>query len=188
MGRKPPDAPQLGQLQALKPFAITIKTHQAPAIGDRQGRQMGFEQGGGCCRVPVGRAHQLRLAHKPHKPQRGDRAEQHLFNGQRFPVVNDVLVLDVVGSGQRQPDIRCPCVEQLEQGGVAELMVLDGQRPLQSRKGGCGALQLSAGGCGAEPLLPIAAHSCLRVTRSLATRAFSCANSESGRSRVVRMV
>jgi hypothetical protein len=29
-------------LQAIKPFEIAINTHQAPAIGDRQSRQMGI--------------------------------------------------------------------------------------------------------------------------------------------------
>ena len=29
-------------LQACKPFEIAIETHQAPAIGDSQGRQMGI--------------------------------------------------------------------------------------------------------------------------------------------------
>jgi hypothetical protein len=33
-------APQGQPLQAFKPFEITIKTHQAPAIGNGQGRQM----------------------------------------------------------------------------------------------------------------------------------------------------
>ena len=45
-----------------------------------------------------------------------------------------------------------------EQGGVAELVVLDGQRPIQSRQGGRGAFQRGAGGCGAEPLLHVAAQ------------------------------
>jgi hypothetical protein len=143
LGRKPPDASQPVQLQALKPFEIAIETHQAPAIGDRQGRQMGigaepgrqlsvtqqlvkhlpavvlrrgqlharllaqgFEQGGGFCNLLDGCAHQLRLAHQADQPQSGHRAEQHLFCGLLFPVMNGVLVMAVGGPGQRQLDIQ----------------------------------------------------------------------------------
>jgi hypothetical protein len=61
----------------------------------------GFQQGGGFCSVLDGRAHQLRLAHQAHQPQRGDRAEEHLVCGLLFPVMNGVLVMVLTGRAAR---------------------------------------------------------------------------------------
>jgi hypothetical protein len=93
--------------------------------------------------------------------------------------------MDGFGPGQRQPDIQnwqvgCVMRRAAEQGGVVELVVLDSQRSSQSRQGGCGACQIIAGRYCAEPLLYVAAQQLLRVTRSLAARALSRANSGSG--------
>lgn len=40
---------------------------------------------------------------------------------------------------QAQPQLSCSRVEQLKQGGVAQLVDVEGQRPLQSRQRGRGA-------------------------------------------------
>ena len=55
----------------------------------------------------------------------------------------------------------CSRVEQIEQAGIAELLPLDCQRPVQARQGCCGSLQLGAGGCGAQPLFHVAAQQLL---------------------------
>jgi len=44
------------------------------------------------------------LAHKPHQPEGGDGADQHLFTDLVLPVMHSLAVMAVAGAGQRQPD------------------------------------------------------------------------------------
>jgi len=75
----------LEPLQALETLEIAIETHQAPAIGDRQG-----------CQVGIG----SQTGRQPTVPQQ---LVKHLPSSLMLPVVNCLAVMAVVRAGQRQP-------------------------------------------------------------------------------------
>ena len=60
------------------------------------------QQRGCFCCIFNGGSHQLRLENEPHNPERGDRAEQHLFTSLLRPLVQGLAVMAVFGAGQCQ--------------------------------------------------------------------------------------